>query len=74
MRPEDKLKNDAGGHLRAINSPWGLAVAQKGFGKHADQLLVGNFGNSTIRTFEAERGKQRQREQGRRLNPRIGPF
>jgi len=46
--------SDAGGHLRAINSPWGLALAPKGFGKHGDQLLVGNFGSGTIMTFEAD--------------------
>jgi len=39
---------DAGGHLPAINSPWGIAVAPKGFGKHGDQLLIGNFGSGTI--------------------------
>jgi len=45
--------SDAGGHLRAINSPWGLAIAPAGFGKHEDQLLVGNFGSGTIMAFEA---------------------
>jgi len=46
--------SDAGGHLRAINSPWGLAIAPKSFGKHGDQLLVGNFGSGTIMSFEAD--------------------
>jgi uncharacterized protein (TIGR03118 family) len=46
--------SDAGGHLHAINSPWGLALAPKSFGKHGDQLLVGNFGSGTIMSFEAE--------------------
>jgi uncharacterized protein (TIGR03118 family) len=45
---------DAGGHLRQINSPWGLALAPKGFGRHGDQLLVGNFGSGTIMSFEAD--------------------
>jgi uncharacterized protein (TIGR03118 family) len=46
--------SDAGGHLRAINSPWGLALAPKTFGKHGGQLLVGNFGSGTIMAFEAD--------------------
>ena len=46
--------SDAGGHLRAINSPWGLALAPQGFGRHADQLLVGNFGSGTIMAFESD--------------------
>jgi uncharacterized protein (TIGR03118 family) len=48
--------SDAGGHLRAINSPWGVAVSPSTFGQHADQLLVGNFGSGTIMTFD-ERGR-----------------
>jgi uncharacterized protein (TIGR03118 family) len=44
---------DAGGKLKEINSPWGLALSPITFGKHADQLLVGNFGSGTIMAFEA---------------------
>ncbi|MDB6023192.1 MAG: hypothetical protein JWQ04_3049 [Pedosphaera sp.] len=44
----------AGGHLKEINSPWGLALAPESFGKHEDELLVGNFGSGTIMTFGAE--------------------
>jgi uncharacterized protein (TIGR03118 family) len=46
--------SDAHGKLREINSPWGLAIAPSTFGKHADQLLVGNFGSGTIMAFEAD--------------------
>jgi len=46
--------SDAGGRLRAINSPWGVALAPRTFGEHADQLLVGNFGSGTIMTFDAD--------------------
>jgi uncharacterized protein (TIGR03118 family) len=46
--------SDAGGHLHKINSPWGLAVSPKGFGRHQDELLVGNFGSGTIMAFEAD--------------------
>jgi uncharacterized protein (TIGR03118 family) len=47
--------SDAGGHFKEINSPWGVAVAPSTFGKHADELLVGNFGSGTIMAFD-ERG------------------
>jgi uncharacterized protein (TIGR03118 family) len=46
--------SDAGGRLGAINSPWGVALAPDGFGKHGDKLLVGNFGSGTIMVFEAD--------------------
>ena len=41
----------AGGYLMAINSPWGIAVAPGSFGKHGDELLIGNFGSGTIMAF-----------------------
>ena len=44
---------DAGGRLPFINSPWGVALAPSTFGKHANQLLVGNFGSGTIMAFDA---------------------
>jgi uncharacterized protein (TIGR03118 family) len=44
----------AGGKLRAINSPWGVVLAPSTFGKHANQLLVGNFGSGTIMGFETD--------------------
>jgi len=43
----------AGGNVREMNSPWGLAIAPSTFGTHANQLLVGNFGSGTIMTFDA---------------------
>src|SRR6185369_16772738 len=43
----------AGGKVREMNSPWGLALAPNSFGSHADQLLVGNQGSGTIMTFDA---------------------
>jgi uncharacterized protein (TIGR03118 family) len=46
--------SDAGGNLRAINSPWGVAFAPSTFGEHANQLLVGNFGSGTIMAFEID--------------------
>jgi uncharacterized protein (TIGR03118 family) len=44
----------AGGNVREMNSPWGLAIAPSTFGTHANQLLVGNFGSGTIMTFETD--------------------
>ncbi len=44
--------SDAGGHLKEIDSPWGVAIAPNTFGEHADQLLVGNFGSGTIMAFD----------------------
>jgi uncharacterized protein (TIGR03118 family) len=45
---------DAGGKLKDINSPWGIALAPNSFGKQGGQLLVGNFGSGTIMSFEAD--------------------
>jgi uncharacterized protein (TIGR03118 family) len=44
---------DAGGDLREMDSPWGLALAPSTFGQHAGELLVGNLGSGTIMTFDA---------------------
>jgi uncharacterized protein (TIGR03118 family) len=35
----------------ALNSPWGMAIAPKGFGGFGSDLLVGNFGDGTINVF-----------------------
>jgi uncharacterized protein (TIGR03118 family) len=42
----------SGGKVREMNSPWGVALAPGTFGKHANQLLVGNFGSGTIMAFD----------------------
>lgn len=44
----------AGGKL---NAPWGLAVSPSNFGEHSGQLLVGNFGDGRINTFELHHGQ-----------------
>jgi uncharacterized protein (TIGR03118 family) len=36
-----------------LNAPWGVALAPAGFGKFANQLLVGNFGDGAILAFDA---------------------
>ncbi len=54
---------DANGHLLrrvasrgALNAPWGVALAPASFGKFANRLLVGNFGDGTINAFDARSG------------------
>jgi uncharacterized protein (TIGR03118 family) len=47
-------------HLAAggtLNAPWGLAIAPKGFGPFAGDLLVGNLGNGWINAFNPVTGK-----------------
>jgi uncharacterized protein (TIGR03118 family) len=46
--------SNAGGKLQAINSPWGVAIAPSGFGGGGDRLLVGNFGDGTLMSFDAK--------------------
>lgn len=39
-----------------LNSPWGMVIAPKTFGKFAGKLLVGNFGDGRIHAFNAHTG------------------
>lgn len=39
---------------RYLNAPWGVAIAPEGFGDHAGDLLVGNFGDGTIAVIDSE--------------------
>jgi uncharacterized protein (TIGR03118 family) len=39
-----------------LNAPWGLAIAPKGFGSFAGDLLVGNLGNGWINAFNPTTG------------------
>jgi len=41
----------------ALNEPWGLVIAPKGFGPFAGDLLVGNLGNGWINAFNPTTGK-----------------
>jgi uncharacterized protein (TIGR03118 family) len=54
---------DTDGHLMSrlisrglLDSPWGLAVAPSTFGKFANDLLVGNFGNGNINAYDLTTG------------------
>jgi uncharacterized protein (TIGR03118 family) len=40
----------------ALDSPWGLTLAPKGFGSLAGSLLVGNFGNGLIHAYTLSNG------------------
>ena len=40
-----------------LNEPWGLAIAPKGFGPFAGDLLVGNLGNGWINAFNPNTGR-----------------
>ncbi len=45
------------GRKSPLNEPWGLAIAPKGFGPFAGDLLVGNLGNGWINAFNPSTGK-----------------
>ena len=40
-----------------LNAPWGIAVAPAGFGSVGGNLLIGNFGDGTINSFDPVSGK-----------------
>jgi len=40
-----------------LDSPWGLAIAPRGFGSLSGALLVGNFGNGRIHAFDRHSGR-----------------
>ena len=40
-----------------LNSPWAMALAPAGFGKFANTLLVGNFGDGNINAYDVATGK-----------------
>jgi uncharacterized protein (TIGR03118 family) len=46
----------AGGSGSLLNSPWGLAIAPATFGKFANDLLVGNFGDGLINAYNPTTG------------------
>jgi uncharacterized protein (TIGR03118 family) len=46
----------AGGTGSRLNSPWGLAIAPPTFGKYANALLVGNFGDGLINAYDLNTG------------------
>jgi uncharacterized protein (TIGR03118 family) len=47
-----------------LNAPWGIVLAPASFGKFANDLLVGNFGDGTINAYDAQSGKFRGQLKG----------
>src|SRR5256885_5806937 len=39
-------------HVAALNSPWGVSLAPKGFGKFSRHLLIGQFGSGAIAAYD----------------------
>jgi len=39
-----------------LNAPWGVALAPASFGRFANDLLVGNFGDGAINAYDANNG------------------
>lgn len=50
------LQSLVGGTGSLLNSPWGLAIAPATFGKFANDLLVGNFGDGSINAYDPATG------------------
>jgi len=39
-----------------LNAPWGIALAPAGFGRFANRLLIGNFGDGRVNAFDVASG------------------
>ena len=69
---DGKLLDAARSQRGALNSPWGMALAPKGFGAFGGDLLVGNFGDGRINAFNPKTGqfarpaRDRRRQAARR--------
>ncbi len=59
----------------ALNAPWGLAVAPRGWGAAAGSLLIGNFGDGRINIFARQGRGFARHATGQVLNRKTGqPF
>lgn len=54
-----------------LNSPWGVAIAPKGFGAFGGDLLVANFGDGTIAAFNPRTGAFRDYLRTRSGDPLV---
>jgi uncharacterized protein (TIGR03118 family) len=45
-------------HSARLNAPWGLAIAPHGFGPFSNEIIVGNFGDGTLVSFDLTSGEQ----------------
>ncbi len=54
----------SGNHLRTfehsdrLNAPWGLAITPHGFGPFSNEIVLGNFGDGTLVSFDLTTGEQ----------------
>lgn len=55
----------------ALNSPWGLALAPKGFGEFGGDLLVGNFGDGRINAYDVRSGESEGTLRGANEKPIV---
>lgn len=53
--PNGKLLNRIASRGQ-LNAPWGMALAPAGFGRYANALLIGNFGDGTINAYDLKNG------------------
>jgi uncharacterized protein (TIGR03118 family) len=53
----------------ALDSPWGLALAPRGFGQFGGALLVGNFGDGHINAYDPRTGRHLGELRGRSGRP-----
>ncbi len=45
-------------HSNRLNAPWGLAIAPHGFGPFSNEIILGNFGDGTLVSFDLNTGEQ----------------
>lgn len=45
-------------HSDRLNAPWGLAIAPHGFGPFSNEIVMGNFGDGTLVSFDLTSGEQ----------------
>jgi uncharacterized protein (TIGR03118 family) len=45
-------------HSDRLNAPWGLAIAPHGFGPFSNEIVVGNFGDGTLVSFDLTSAEQ----------------
>lgn len=45
-------------HSTRLNAPWGLAIAPHGFGPFSNEVILGNFGDGTLVSFDLNTGEQ----------------
>jgi uncharacterized protein (TIGR03118 family) len=52
-----------------LNAPWGMALAPSNFGKFSNRVLIGNFGDGLINTYDYETGEFTSQIKGAKGKP-----